>query len=124
VLAYSRATPPATLRAAEVDPRRASAESDRASRSRPAAADAAVASAANADAEAPSPTFAGNEFSETTRAPAAIPARRRTASRTVVAPSWPVASMGPPSTAQTSRSVPNSTVVRVADGAVQTETES
>jgi len=87
---------PVTLRAAEVDPRRASLESSMRGRLRPAASDAARARAANAEADAPRPMFDSKLFSETTRAWLLILERSLTRSKTVVTCSYLSSSIGGP----------------------------
>jgi len=108
---------PVTLRAAEVDPRRASLESSMRGRLRPAASDAARARAANAEADAPRPMFDSKLFSETTRAWLLILERSLTRSKTVVTCSYLSSSIGDPFTQHVSVSCLKSMVVRVSEGA-------
>jgi hypothetical protein len=111
---------PVTARAAEEEPRRATVDISGRERSRSAAAHRAVAAAAKPEEEEPKPTFDRKEFSLSKRTPASISARSRTWSTTASRRSAPRPVTRSPSTTYTSSPPPNSTVVVVRLGAVQT----
>src|SRR3989454_11547735 len=117
--------PPVTDRVAEPAPRRGKREISSSVRCRPAAWTAAVASAANPEALAPSPMFAGKSFSLAIRKGSGIEGRARIGSTTARMRSMSRAFTSRPSIVAASRATPpNSTVVRLVRGAVQTLIES
>src|SRR3989441_8249485 len=117
--------PPVTDRVAEPAPRRAKREISSSVRRRPAAWTAAVASAANPEALAPSPIFEGKSFSLAIWNGSRIEARPRIGSTTARMRSMSRAFTSRRSIVAVSRATPpNSTVVRLVRGAVQTLIES
>src|SRR2546426_7384861 len=113
--------PPVTDRVAEPAPRRAKREISSSVRCRPAAWTAAVASAANPEALAPRPMFEGKSFSLAIRNGSRIEARARIGATTARMRSLSRAFPSRPSIIAASPAAPpNSPVVRLGRGAVQT----